>query len=109
MGNLFGSILSSSNSLRAFSQGLDVVQSNVTNASTPGYVRQVQDFDALGFDLDKGSPGGVAIGQLLNSRNEYAEQSVRRQQSAAGSAEHRCADARQRQSFDLYTLVTLGL
>lgn len=92
MGSLFGSILSATSSMRAFQQGLNVVQSNVVNASTPGYVKQTQSFEAQTFDLSRGLPGGVAIGGLISSRNEYAEQIVRQQQHALGEADQRSSD-----------------
>ncbi len=95
MGNLLGSILHGASSMRAFEQGLNVVQSNVSNAQTPGYVKQTQDFESLSFGLDKGLPGGVALGPLLSARDENAEQTVRRQQSASASADQRASDLSQ--------------
>ena len=102
MGNLLGSILATTSSMRAFSQGLNVVQNNVANANTPGFVKQTQDFSANSFDLKSGLPGGVALGPLLNSRNEFAEESVRRQQSASAGADQRAGDLSQLEPvFDL--------
>jgi flagellar hook-associated protein 1 FlgK len=92
MGSLFGSILSATNSMRAFQQGLNVVQSNVVNASTPGYVKQTQSYSADTFDIAGGAPGGVMLGPLLSSRNEYAEQLVRNQQHTLGEADQRATD-----------------
>ncbi len=102
MGNLLGSILATASNMRAFSQGLNVVQNNVANASTPGFVKQTQDFEVKSFDITRGLTGGVAIGPLLNSRDEYAEQTVRRQQSAASAADQRAGDLSQLEPiFDL--------
>jgi len=102
MGGLLASILSTSSSLRAFSQGLNVVQNNVANANTPGFVKQTQDFTVNPFDLTRGLTGGVSIGPLLNSRNELAEQAVRNQQSASASADQRAGDLQQLEPiFDL--------
>lgn len=84
MGNLFTSLLNSSNALQAYSQGLQVVQNNVTNASTPGYAKQVQTFEALPFDLTVGLPGGVAPGRVESARDAFAERNVRDHQSALG-------------------------
>src|SRR6476620_2807508 len=92
MGSLFGSILSATNSMRAFQQGLNVVQSNVVNASTAGYVKQTQSYSADTFDIAGGLAGGVTLGPLLSSRNEYAEQLVRNQQHALGEADQRATD-----------------
>lgn len=84
MGNLFTSLLNSTGALRAYSQALQVVQNNVTNASTPGYVKQVQTLHALPFDLSVGLPGGVSAGQVQSARDAFAEQNVRNHQSALG-------------------------
>ncbi len=102
MGNLLGSILSTASTLRAFSQGLNVVQNNVANANTPGFVKQTQDYLAKSFDITGGLAGGVSLGPLLNSRNEFAEQSVRKQQSASTAADQRAGDLSQLEPiFDL--------
>src|SRR4051812_10166021 len=102
MGNLLGSILSTSASLRAFSRGLDVVQNNVSNANTPGFVKQTQDFESNSFDPSRGLPGGVTVGPLLNARSDYAEQAVRRQQSASGAADQTASSLAQIEPiFDL--------
>ncbi len=102
MGNLLGSILSTVSSIRAYSQGLSVVQNNVANVNTPGFVKQTQDFVAGSFDLGSGLTGGVLLGPLLSSRNEFAEQAVQKQQSAASSADQRAGDLSQLEPiFDL--------
>ena len=52
-----------------YEQALAVTQNNVTNASTPGYVKQIQSFEALPFDVTVGLPGGVrAMGEIVTSR-----------------------------------------
>ena len=84
MGNLLTSLLNSTNALNVYSQALQVVSNNVTNASTPGYVKQSLNLEALPFDVAVGLPGGVAAGNILSSRNAYAEQNVRDQQSGLG-------------------------
>ena len=102
MGNLLGSIISTTSTLRAYTQGLNVVQNNVANVNTPGFVKQSQDFLASSFDVTNGLAGGVSIGPLLNSRNEFAEQSVRKQQSASTAADQRANDLSQLEPiFDL--------
>jgi flagellar hook-associated protein 1 FlgK len=45
-------------------------------------VKQTQVFEARPFDLNVGLPGGVAAGPMLGSRDAFAEQFVREQQSA---------------------------
>lgn len=75
--------------MQVFERGMGVVQSNVTNASTPGYVRQRQGLEAMPSDLDRGLPGGVSSSGTLSSRSAYAELSIRRQMSAYGAAQER--------------------
>src|SRR5260370_28794866 len=84
MGNLCSSVLSAANGLRAYAQALAVTQNNVTNASTPGYVKQIQNLEALPFDVTVGLPGGVRAGPVVSSRDGYAERAVRDQQTAFG-------------------------
>jgi flagellar hook-associated protein 1 FlgK len=91
-----------SNALAVYSQALDVVQNNVANASTPGYASQTQTFDALRFDPNNGFPGGVALGQIESSRDEYAEQAVRQQTTLLGQAQQDVASLTALQSqFDV--------
>ncbi len=99
MGNLLTTILNTANALRAFQDGLAVVQNNVSNSSTPGFVKQTQSFQALPFDLTVGLPGGVEAGPVLSSRDGFAEQSVRSQQSALGLYQQKVADLSPLQSF----------
>jgi flagellar hook-associated protein 1 len=102
MGNLLASILATSNSMRAFQEGLSVVQNNVANSSTPGYAKQVQDFRANSFDLSRGLSGGVTATDLIDYRDQYAERSVRLQQQALGDAGARLDSlARIEAAFDI--------
>jgi flagellar hook-associated protein 1 FlgK len=73
--------------LDAYSQALDVVQNNVANASTPDYASQTQTFEAMRFDPGNGYPGGVALGTIQSSRDEYAEQAVQQQTTLLGQAQ----------------------
>jgi flagellar hook-associated protein 1 len=84
MGSIFSALTSASNALNAFDQALVVTQNNVANSSTPGYAAQTQSFQAMPFDLTTGLMGGVRAGQVLSTRDEYAEQAVRTQSSASG-------------------------
>lgn len=92
MGNLLTSLLHTAAALRVFDRQLAVVQNNVTNASTPGYVKQIQSVEALPFDLDRGLSGGIAAGGVVSARSDYAEQGVRRQQSLFGEARQMATD-----------------
>ena len=69
---------SSVSSLASLEHSLFLIQSNVGNASTPGYARQ----DLVGVE---GFNGGNST-QLRSSRDEYAEQAVRRQSSLLGKS-----------------------
>lgn len=87
MPSLLASMTTAANALDVYSQALDVVQNNVANASTPDYASQTQTFDALRFDPNNGFPGGVALGQIQSSRDEYAEQAVHQATTLLGQAQ----------------------
>ncbi len=91
MGNLLTSLLNSSNALSAFSQGLQVVQDDVANSSTAGYVKQTQSFVAQSFNPVTGDQGGVTAGAVLSSRDIYAEQTVRTAQSSLGFSQQQAS------------------
>jgi flagellar hook-associated protein 1 FlgK len=95
MGNLLTSLLNSTNALSVFSQGLQVVQNDVSNSSTPGYVEQTASFEALPFDIASGLPGGVAAGPVQSSRDIYAEQNVRAAQSTVNFSQQQVSDLSQ--------------
>ena len=84
MSNLLAMLYNSASALDAYQRVLEVSQSNVANASTPGYAKQLLRLNALPFDLSRGLPGGVEAGQMESTRNEYAEQAVRRQTTQLG-------------------------
>lgn len=87
--SLLSSLINSAESLRVFERALTVSQNNVANANTPGYARQTQTFEALSFDPLNGLPGGVKSGELLSSRDRFAEQAVWHQQQSYGYASQR--------------------
>ena len=102
MGNLLTSLISTANALSVYSEALVTTENNVENASTPGYARQVQVLKALPFDPSIGMPGGVATAQVESTRNAFAEQSVRSQQSQLGYQQQISTDLGKLQSsFDL--------
>ncbi|HEY1241659.1 MAG TPA: flagellar hook-associated protein FlgK [Bryobacteraceae bacterium] len=84
MPNLLSTLYNSASALEAYQRVLEVSQSNVANASTPGYAKQLLRLNALPFDPSRGLPGGVEAGQMESTRNEYAEQAVRRQSTQLG-------------------------
>jgi len=85
MSNLLSLLVSSSGALDAYSSVLQTVQNNVANASTPGYAKQRLQLIALPFDPASGTSGGVRTGTLVSYRDQYAEQSVRRQNVSLGA------------------------
>src|SRR5437588_12673000 len=84
MGSLFTSLLNTANALGVYSQALQTTENNVLHANTPGYAKQVQVLTSLPFDPSIGMPGGVAAGPIVSTRNGFAEQAVRGQQSTLG-------------------------
>lgn len=69
-------------SFSAIEQAMEVVSSNTTNATTPGYASQTATLEADPFDPVHGAIGGVTAGPLVNSRDIYAEMNVQTSQSA---------------------------
>src|SRR6185369_9046340 len=74
MSGISDALNSSANNLLSLERSLAVIQGNVGNASTPGYARQ-----NLGGALD--APSAL---QPVSSRDEFAEASVRRQNTQLG-------------------------
>ncbi|MDQ6677055.1 MAG: flagellar hook-associated protein FlgK [Acidobacteriota bacterium] len=90
MSSLFATLGTSAQSLSVYERALETVQNNVSNASTPGYATQTVDFSALSFDPQSGLAGGVSAG-TSSSRDQYADESVRRQLSNLGTAQQSSA------------------
>jgi len=86
MSGIVSSLYVQAGALSAFGQAISVIQANVANASTPGYASQTQTLEALPEDIALGSRGGVMAGQVVSSRDQYAEQAVRNQQTALGGS-----------------------
>jgi flagellar hook-associated protein 1 FlgK len=76
MGGLFASLGIAGNSLDVLQQAIGVVQNNVTNATTPGYVTQTQQLASRAFDPSENLLGGVEATGVQSARDVYAEQSV---------------------------------
>jgi flagellar hook-associated protein 1 FlgK len=92
MGNLFGSLLNTSGTLRAYERQLATIQNNVSNASTPGFARQRQILEAKRFDLPSGIAGGVDPGIVANYRNQFLEAAVQRRQEDFSKADQTARD-----------------
>jgi flagellar hook-associated protein 1 len=82
---LFANLTASVRALNAFEQSLEVAQNNVSNASTPGYAKQLATLNALPFQAGTGLLGGVQAGAPQSTRDEYLEQAVQYQNSVLGS------------------------
>src|SRR6185369_1097611 len=92
MGNLLTSLLNSSNALRVYGEAFNIIQNNITNSNTPGYVKQDVSLVALPFNPETMLSGGVMAGAMLSARASYLENAVRNQQELLGSAGQRSAD-----------------
>jgi flagellar hook-associated protein 1 FlgK len=99
MGSLFTSLLNSTSALRVYGRVFNVIQNNITNANTPGYVKQDQSIVSLPFDPAAGLAGGVLAGPMLSARSQYLEQAVRTEQEQLGSAQQKAADLSQIQAL----------
>jgi flagellar hook-associated protein FlgK len=78
MSGISDALKSSANHLLSLERSLGIIQGNVGNASTPGYARQ-----DLGAALDSASVSAAL--EQVSSRDEFAEQAVRRQNSQLGN------------------------
>jgi len=92
MGNLMASLLNTANAMEVYEGALTIVQNNVVNANTPGYAKQRASMEALPLDLSSGLPGGVMLGPTQSSRNGFAEQAVRDEQTATGFYQQKTSD-----------------
>ena len=92
MGPLATSLLNSTNALTVYGQVLNVIQNNISNVHTPGYVKQDQSLIALPFNPAQQTAGGVMAGPVLSARLQYLEQNVRNQQQLLGDAQQRASD-----------------
>ena len=84
MGNLLSSLLSTAGAIKAYDRALDVIQNNVSNASTPGYAAARLSLVSQPFDPATGRTGGVKAGVLETSRDDFVEQAVWTQQNGVG-------------------------
>jgi flagellar hook-associated protein 1 FlgK len=87
MANFLATIRTAAASLQALQDSVSVSQSNVTNASTPGYARQRLQLASLDFAPNEGLLGGVDVLGLQSARDHFAEAAVRDQVSRLGRAE----------------------
>jgi flagellar hook-associated protein 1 FlgK len=76
MSSLFGTLGTAGRSLGVLEKAISVVQNNVTNATTPGYVTQTLQFAPQSFDPGNNLWGGVEATGVQSARDVYAEQAV---------------------------------
>jgi flagellar hook-associated protein 1 FlgK len=102
MGNLLSALGKSSNALRVFERQLSVIQNNVTNANTPGYVRQIQTLIATPFNPDQGIIGGAQLAPMSSSRSDFLEANVQKQSSQHAFFDQKATDlGKLEYTFDL--------
>jgi len=88
--SVFDALRSTANTFDVLGRSIEVVQNNVANASTPGFVRQRLPLIARPFDPGL-TAGGVAAGDLQSTRDAFAERGVRRQAEILGALEQKKA------------------
>ncbi|QOY86750.1 flagellar hook-associated protein FlgK [Paludibaculum fermentans] len=91
MGSLMVSLRNAAGSMGVFEKAMGVVQSNVTNASTPGYARQRVEFQSQRIQPELGLSGGVTWSGTLDSRSSFAEDNVRKRATEFGAADEMAA------------------
>src|SRR5882724_4271889 len=102
MGGLFTSLFNASGALQVYGRVFNVIQNNITNANTPGYVRQDQSVLAEAFNPAAHLTGGLLAGPLLSARSQFLERAVRYQQEQLGTSQQKAADlSRIEPLFDL--------
>ncbi|MBN9657516.1 MAG: flagellar hook-associated protein FlgK [Acidobacteria bacterium] len=102
MGSLMVSLRSAAGSMSAFERAMGVVQSNVTNSTTPGYARQRVEFQSQRIQPELGLAGGVTWNGTMDSRNSFAESNVRRRASEYGAADEMAAQLKRMEPlFDI--------
>ncbi len=86
MGSLFAALGTAGNALDVLQQAIGVVQNNVSNSATAGYVTQTLTLNSSPFNPSQGVWGGVEAGGVQSARNTFAEQSVWAANQQVGSA-----------------------
>jgi flagellar hook-associated protein 1 FlgK len=82
MSNLLAALANGGNALRQFEKAVSLTQTDVVNASTPGYAAQQLRFEAT--PPESGLYGGVQVAAIESTRDDFAESAVRRQTTQQG-------------------------
>ena len=85
MASLSSSLVTASSAMDAMQEAMAVIQNNVVNASTPGYVTQTLTLNSQSFDPTENIFGGVEAGAVVSSRNQAAEENVWSHNTLLGS------------------------
>ena len=102
MGSLFAALGTAGSSLGVLEKAIGVVQNNVTNATTPGYVTQTLQMAARSFDASQNLWGGVEATGVQSARDVYAEQAVWSASQQSGLSSQQSANLNQlQQLFDV--------
>ncbi len=102
MASLFTALGTASDSLDVLQQAIGVVQNNVTNATTPGYVTQTLQLASRSFDPSSNLWGGVESTGTQSARDVYAEQSVWSANQQSGYSSQQSASLNElQQIFDV--------
>ncbi|MBV8553632.1 MAG: flagellar hook-associated protein FlgK [Acidobacteriaceae bacterium] len=99
MGTLSAALGTAGNALTVLEQAMGVVQNNVANASTPGYVTQTPILTAGAFDPTRGVWGGVQDSGTQSARNAYAEEAVWSANEQVGAATQQASSLQNLQSI----------
>ena len=99
MSSLFSALNNAAESLDVLQQAMSVVQNNVTNANTPGYVTQSLTLNSRAFQPSNDLWGGVQSGGVQSSRNLFAEENVWNQNELLGAASQQASSLSSLQSI----------
>jgi len=95
MASLSTSLLNAAGAMRVYDSVFNVIENNVTNANTPGYVSQELSLVAMPFNPAAGLGGGVMAGPLISARLAYLDQAVRGQTELLGGTQQQASDLAQ--------------
>lgn len=86
MSSLFSTLRASSGTLQSYERALQTTQNNIGNASTPDYASQQVQFNSFAFQPDAGLAGGNVTATTKDTRDAFADRSLRQEISNLGAA-----------------------
>lgn len=95
MGSLSTALMNSAGALQVYDAVFNTIENNITNANTPGYVRQDLTLVSGQFDPASGLFDGIVAGPLVSARSTYLDHAVRSQTEQLGSAQQQASDLAQ--------------